>query len=300
MNSNVKFTVFINSTILLLAVFSFGPPLSARAASAPELITTNYTPGVSGAGNSFAPVMSGDGRFVLFVSHANNLVTNDSLNPHLDLFLRDRVVGTTTLLSVDRSGIGGGRGDSGYASISTNGRYVAFASYATNLIANDTNLSSDIFLRDLQSGNTILVSATPSGGVSPSRAESVRPVMTPDARWIVFESDSRDLATGATGLLNLFWRDVQTGATSLISTGGISRRTYSPSISHNGQRIAFVSTTDNLVPGYTNRSGDVYVRDVPENRMIWVGTEWHLDKSFTFAVFAAVWKFFHEMARAIE
>src|SRR5258705_4880942 len=168
---------------------------SVHAGRAAEAVTTAGVPVVSGAGNSLSPVMTPDGRFAAFASHANNLVTNDDLRPHLDVFVRDRTLSHTSLVSVNLAGIGGGDGDSGYPLISTNGQFVVFASEAANLIPNDTNRVSDIFLRDLASGATHLVSARPDGQVgaasslvaSPFNGSS-KPVMTPDARWIAFES----------------------------------------------------------------------------------------------------------------
>src|SRR5688572_8251952 len=125
------------------------------ASHAAELITTG-SPSITGAGHSMAPSVSSDGSVVVFVSHANNLVTNDNLLPFLDVFVRRD--GSTTLISVDSSGTGGGKGDSSHASVSTNGQFVLFASDANNLVADDTNGASDVFLHDLRSDITTLVS----------------------------------------------------------------------------------------------------------------------------------------------
>ena len=245
-----------------------------RSAPAPAELVTVGVDSLSGARSSFGPVLSSDGRFVLFVSYANNLVSNDNQNPHLDLFLRDRISGTTTLLSVDRSGVGGGNGDSGHASISIDGRFVVFASHASNLVPNDTNESSDVFLRNLESGTTTLVSATPSGGVSSTRQGSFRPVMTPDARRVAFESMAPDLAVGATNRREVLVRNLPEGTTVVASVGGDRfGSSYDASISHDGSRVAFVSTVPNLVPGHTNSSGDVYVRNLQENSTIRLRTD---------------------------
>src|SRR5688572_29394074 len=99
------------------------------AARAAELITTG-SPSVTGAGHSMAPAMRSDGRYIVFVSHANNLVTNDNLRPFLDVFVHGFEALATTLISVTTNGTGGGNGDSSHASISANGRYVLFSSDA--------------------------------------------------------------------------------------------------------------------------------------------------------------------------
>src|SRR5687768_6474152 len=122
---------------------------SITCGAAPQIVTTaGSRPTVTGAGHSLQPTIAADGRFVVFLSHANNLVLNDDLGSGLDVFLRDLQLGATTLVSVNTSGTGGGDRDSGHPSISTNGRFVAFASDARNLVPNDTNDSADVFLRD--------------------------------------------------------------------------------------------------------------------------------------------------------
>lgn len=105
-------------------------------------------PNLAGAGGSFLPVLSADGRYVAFVSQANNLVAEATSTPHLDVFVRDLLTGTTTLASVNASGTSGGRGNSIFPSISADGRWVAFESEAPDLVTNDTNQVPDIFVRD--------------------------------------------------------------------------------------------------------------------------------------------------------
>src|SRR5258708_14205166 len=121
---------------------------------------------VAAAGSSLNPAFSADGRFVVFVSHANNLVTNDDLTPYLDVFVRDRTTSNTVLVSVNTSGRGGGNADSHSPSISSNGQFVAFVSAASNLVGNDTNDTPDIFVRDLVSGTTTLVTFDSTGSTS--------------------------------------------------------------------------------------------------------------------------------------
>src|SRR5204863_9687262 len=150
-----------------------------------------------GTSDSSASVISSDGRFVLFLSSANNLVTNDDNGKFVDVFLRDRTNGVTTLVSVNQTGVGGGNGNSVSPAISTNGRYVVFESEASNLVANDTNGVSDVFLRDLQSGTTTLLSVNHSGGAAGNGA-STSPVISADGRYVAFVSAASDLVANDT------------------------------------------------------------------------------------------------------
>jgi Tol biopolymer transport system component len=234
-----------------------------------------------GGGDSYLPVISADGRYVLFASTANNLVVNTNGNPkpalmlpRLNVYLRDRTNGNTTLISVNVSGSSGGNGDSIPVQISTNGRYALFESSASDLAPNDTNGVSDVFLRDLVSGSTTLVSADLNGGVGngPSRSST----MTPDGRYVAFVSGASNLVAGDTNLIpDVFVRDVPAGITTLASVGAISTNftrltssSESPEITPDGRYVAFLSTATNLVAGNTN-SGDVYVRDLVSGTTIW-------------------------------
>src|SRR5207249_11264627 len=153
---------------------------------------------VAAGGNSDSSdsVISSDGRFVLFLSSANNLVTNDDNGKFVDVFLRDRTNGVTTLVSVNQTGVGGGNGNSVSPAASTNGRYVVFESEASNLVANDTNGVSDVFVRDLQTGTTTLVSENGSG--AGGNGGSTSPVISADGRYVAFVSEAWDLVANGT------------------------------------------------------------------------------------------------------
>jgi hypothetical protein len=112
--------------------------------------------GVQGDALSLDPSISDDGRFVAFGSAATNLVSGDA-NGERDVFVRDRQTGTTTRVSRSSAGVQGNY-DSYYSDISSDGRYVAYQSFATNLVTGDTNGAFDIFVRDRQTGTTTLVS----------------------------------------------------------------------------------------------------------------------------------------------
>ncbi len=126
-----------------------------------ELVSINQAGTGSGNGVSFNPVFSTDGRFVAFSSGASDLVANDT-NGTEDVFVRDLQTGTTTLVSINRTGTGSNGGSSDPV-ISADDRFVAFLSDASDLVANDTNNTTDMFVRDLQTGTTTLVSVNRAG-----------------------------------------------------------------------------------------------------------------------------------------
>src|SRR5262249_44645545 len=120
----------------------------------------------SGSGDSLAPVLSSDGRFVAFLSCAADLVTNGNNGTVLDLFVRDLKAAQTILVSRNYLGTAGGNGSSGTGTLSGDSRWIAFSSDASDLVTNDLNQSSDVFVRDLQTGVTMLVSENLQGNGS--------------------------------------------------------------------------------------------------------------------------------------
>ena len=246
--------------------------LSAASISAPS----------GGSGDSVSPVISADGRYVLFASAANNLVLTSSSNPitpvfppKLNVFLRDRTNGTTTLISVNLADTGGGNADSMPVDISTNGQFVLFESFATNLVAGDTNNASDVFVRDLIHGTTTLVSTSTNGGFGNGVSRSS--AMTPDGRYIAFVSSASNLAPGGNNVLaNIFVRDLQGGTTTLASIGasGPGSSSELPDITPDGHYVAFYSTATNLIPGVTN-TGEIYVRDLFGGITTWASAGAH-------------------------
>ncbi len=150
--------------------------------------------GVQGNGASLFPSISGDGRFVAFQSRATNLVPGDT-NGWSDVFVHDRQTGTTTRVSVDSSGVQGNL-DSSFPSISGDGRFVAFYSFANNLVSGDTNGRADVLVHDRQSGTTTRVSIDSSGIQGKSLSE--HPSISGDGRFVAFESAATNLVPGDT------------------------------------------------------------------------------------------------------
>jgi len=214
----------------------------------------------TGGGDSVNPIISPDGRYVLFASTANNLTANGTNSPlaahfppRLNVFLRDRTNGTTTLVSVDFLGLGGGNGDSTPRGISTNGQFALFESTACNLVANDTNNAAEVFVRDVVHGTTTLVSVSASGGCANGLSRDS--VMTPDGRYVAFSSLAANLVAGDTnGIADIFVRDLQQGTTTLASPGAIAipgtiASCDSPEITPDGRYVVFTSTATDLAPG---------------------------------------------------
>lgn len=268
---------------VLLLIFMIATALpSAGGGVLPfTIVNTPSLPPDGGGGDSLAPIISRDGRYVLFASSANNLALINSVNPSalpmpavMNVYLRDRLNQTTTLVSISADGNGAGNGDSFPSGISTNGRYALFESAASNLVSGDTNAVNDIFIRDLSANVTTLVSISTNGG--PANGVSRSSVMTPDGRYVAFVSAATNLVAGDTnGIPDVFIRDTQNGITSLVSTGALAQTTLSgselPQITPDGRYVAFYSTATNLIPGVTN-SGEVYLADLQLGKMTWAST----------------------------
>jgi len=227
-----------------------------------ELISVS-TAGVQGNGGSSYPQITPDGRYVAFMSLASNLVPNDTNNV-LDVFVRDRVNGTTERVSLGYLGNEAVR-PCYQPSISDDGRFVAFASESSHLVTNDTNTTSDVFVRDRVNGTTELVSVSITG-VSASGV-SARPSISADGRFVSFDSTALDLDPQDNNgqWADVFVRDRLNGTTELVSfstagNGGNNTSNYAW-ISADGRYVVFNSLATNLTPGDTNASEDVFVRD---------------------------------------
>ncbi len=220
--------------------------------------------GAQGDAGSDYPSISADGRYVAFSSDATNLVSGD-LNGRTDIFVRDLQSGTTERVSVDAAG---GEGDrpAGRASVTSDGRYVTFNSFATNLVPGDTNSASDVFVFDRQTGTLERVSVDSTGGEADDG--SFITTISGDGRYVAFTSDATNLVSGdSNGLRDVFVHDGQQRTTirvSVSSSGaeGLHGRADSSRISEDGRFVAFYSAADNLVPGDTNMTGDIFVHDL--------------------------------------
>lgn len=221
------------------------------------------TDGSEGDDNSYNGRISADGRLVVFSSLATNLVTGDT-NTYRDVFVRDRQTGMTGRVSVASSGSEANNW-SVFPRISANGRYVVFASPASNLVTGDTNGQYDIFLHDLDVGTTERVSLASDG--TQTNWFSYRADVSADGRLVAFHSAATNLVGDDTNdLEDIFIRDRDTGVTERASVASDDTqsdgRSLFPSISSDGRYVSFHSIAGNLVGNDTNAEWDVFVREI--------------------------------------
>ncbi len=238
-----------------------------RASGDVELASVNDN-GTPANGESFNPSISADGRYVAFRSHGSNLVSNDQ-NGQPDIFVRDRILGTTTLVSaVDPSlatGPSTGNSFSYNPVISGDGRFVAFWSDSNNLVPGDTNNQFDLFLRDLASGTTERLNLSPTGGQAIG-GQTHLSKLSYDGRYVVYWSRATNLVVGDTNAgSDVFVLDRQTGLTERVSTSATNaqanQESLDPGISDDGRYVVFSSNATNLVvePGITSRQ--IFLKD---------------------------------------
>jgi Tol biopolymer transport system component len=225
--------------------------------------------GAPGDGASNEPSISADGRFVAFASDALNLSDEDAA--FADVFVRDLQAGTTTLVAraTATATADGPAADalSQSPSISADGRFVAFASAARNLSADDRDATGDVFVRDVQARTTTLASrASDAAGGAAADQSAMWPSISGDGRFVAFASDAANLDENNVSVTDIFVRDTQAGTTTLVSRASGPAGTPSdgastfPSISADGRFIAFESAagmlSDASAPGH-----HIYVRD---------------------------------------
>ena len=253
---NWRWTIALVASVGLLSGCAYVSRVSDSSG-----LTAVAVPTASGA--SDYPSLSSNGQFVVFESTAPDVVPNDT-NGTGDVFLRDRSSGAVEAVSVSTSGTFGSEySSSGH--VSSDGRFVAFASSAGNLVLSDTNGADDVFLRDRQTDTTTRVSVSSSGAQS-TDGYAETPGLSSNGRYVVFAANGADLVAGDTnGSEDIFVRDTQSGTTTRASVGAGAAQANGdstvPSISDDGRYVAFRSDATNLVSGDTNGEGDVFVRD---------------------------------------
>lgn len=222
--------------------------------------------GEQGTGSSFAPNLSADGRFVAFATHADNLTPGD-LNKESDVLVKNLSTGALERVSVTPAGEDA-NGPSEAPSISSDGRYVTFASTASNLLpstqAPDTNGAWDVFVRDRNLGTVVRVSV--GAGGAQGNGQSWMPAISSDGRRISFASRATTLVPDDTNeSLDVFVHDSQAATTTRVSvgSGGVQADGVSSAsaISGDGRWVVFCSHATNLVAGDTNGAQDVFIHD---------------------------------------
>jgi Tol biopolymer transport system component len=255
-----RYVVFESTATNLAAIASGGFSqiyLKDLADGSVDMISRNSTL-TAGAGNSFNPDISSDGRYIVFDSDATNL--GGTGYRHVYLVDTDDP-DTIELISVDSSEVPG-NGPSSNPSISDDGQRIAFASTATNLDT-DNNIFSDIFLRERDpNGTTVLISMNSTSSGSANAASS-NPEISGDGQSIVFESPATDIDGGIPGRIDIFLSDTVNPATRITVKNGVGADDDSanPSISFDGRYIAFESEATNLDTGTFNKS-NIFVSDI--------------------------------------
>lgn len=263
-------------TFIVLSLFFV--PLNAFASSTIGIsVNTNLTPSNTPVNASAASVtMTADGRYVLFDSNATDLVSGSvDTNNATDVFLRDNVTHTTTLISVSLAGNTAGNWASlstsdtdNQSKISPDGRYVLFQSVSSDLVTWDTPYSFDVFVRDTVAHTTTKVNVNnawvwSSGGGNTAYWYA----MTPDGRYVVFYTDATNLVPWDTNWqVDVFVRDLVANTTTRVSVWDSDNQGNNQStpsgISSNGRYVLFDSYASNLFPWDTNGTQDVFVRDI--------------------------------------
>lgn len=225
-------------------------------------LVSRSTGGVAANGTCGNAALSADGRFVSFTSLASTLAPNDT-NARFDVFVHDRQSGVTQRASVSTAGLQGSE-HSLHSSLSADGRFVAFDSDASTLTVGDNNSRTDVFVRDMQTSVTTLVSATPSG--TPGNDWSEYPSISDDGRLVAFASSAGNLVPGDTNsTADVFVRDLLTNVTTRVSVGPVGAQanagSSSAAISADGRHVAFSSVATNLVAGGPTFGSQIYIHD---------------------------------------
>lgn len=259
-------TVAVALGVALAAALA-APALAAKD----DVVLISRATGPSGpAGDRLSDMasISADGRLVAFMSFAENLSSDDN-GGAFNVYVRDVDANTTTLVS-RASGAAGAAADEEARdpAISADGRYVAFASGASNLSTDDDDTVQNIFVRDLVANTTTLVSRASGAGGAGADGFSLEPAISGDGRYVAFSSDADNLsADDGDTFRDIFVRDLVAGTTSLVSRrpgpggAGANDGSFGPAISADGNRVAFFSVADNLSTEDDDGFAQVFVRD---------------------------------------
>jgi TolB protein len=235
--------------------------LRDRQTASTTLISVSLT-GTPADSSSYGNAVSADGRYVMVTSLASNLVPGDGGDNVFQVYVRDRWLRTTSRVSESGTGVPANGSTYGNA-MSPDGRYLALASDATNLVPGDTNDATDVFIRD-RARNTIDRVDVSTGGAE-ANAGSYEVAVSADGRYLAFTSDATNLVPGDTnGNSDVLVRDRRSRAITRasLSSIGVEGNDFSagPALAPDGRFIAFDSIATNLVPGDTNAVGDVFLR----------------------------------------
>ena len=248
-----------------------------RQTGTTTLVSVNSSGTGTADNSSNTALISADGRYVIFLSRADNLIAGmpPSTTGTSQLFRRDLQTGTTILVSRDSTGAALANGQIYAPAISSDGRYVVFTSVATNLVSGVTvgysnELYGDLYVRDIQTGTTTLVSVDTTG-TKGANSDITYPAISDDGQTVVFVSAASNLVAGdSSSVSNVFVRNLTTHTTYQISSkpGDAAGASYDkPVMSSSGRYIAFTSNATDLVSipdgnGTATSGSDVFVFDL--------------------------------------
>lgn len=259
--------------IVLVLAFASGPiavPGALAAGSQDIILVSSNSAKVPGNGSIYESSLSSDGRYVAFMSNSTNLVPGADSGSY-NVYRKDLWTGQVVLCSSNSAGVPA-NGDCWYCRLSSDARYVAFVSYADNLVPEDTNGAIDIFRKDLSTGD--MVRCSTSGAGVQGNGDSNMACMSSDGRYVSFTSMSSNLTPdteGGEGYSDyIFRKDMMTGSIACCSPtfqGTLVGDSEFIAMSKDGRYIAF-TTGVNLVSGDVNELWDVYRRDLVTGRTI--------------------------------
>ncbi|MCC6932497.1 MAG: PD40 domain-containing protein [Deltaproteobacteria bacterium] len=233
--------------------------------------TTSQGATINGASES--SVISSDGNYVVFQSYASDLILSDT-NAEPDIFLKNLSNNSVVRLSTSSMGVQA-NGGSLYPTISEDGRYTAFVSAATNLVASDLNGYLDIFRKDKETGVLVRISVSAVG--TEANGSSGVPSISADGRYVVFSSSASNLVSGDTNnKTDIFVKDVQSSAITRVSTNGSGDQgdgdSSWPMISGDDNYVVFVSNATNLVASDTNGTYDIFRKNLESGTISRIST----------------------------
>ena len=254
---------------LLVSTFIAAGPLHGQSCTTTRVSVSSQGGEAHGSSSVYASI-SADGRYVLFSSHAPDLVPGDT-NGVRDIFVRDRVRGTTVRVNVSTTGLQA-NAQAWYPAMSADGRFVSFRSKATNLVRDKVVPGLVIFIHDRELGTTERLQI-PHTQETYGMTDGGQAMLSAEGRYVVFTSPSQALVAGPPPMppAMVYLHDRWTGSTEIASVNSRGEYAnmgtqYYPVISADGRSVAFSTRADNLVPGDTNGHFDVFVHDR------WAGT----------------------------
>lgn len=264
--------IVVMATDLTIAGGSYIVALDRQTATSTVILP--LSPGSDDSGGHLEPTVSGNGQFISFYTYLTLQTSeppsarpiDDDQNFTTDAYVYDRVtrpVPQTQRVSRNATGVEG-VGDSMSPTLSDDGRYVAFYSYATNLVIGDSNDHEDIFVKDRQTAAIVMASVASDGTIG--NGDSYKPVIAGAGRYVAFRSQATNLVVGDTNKhWDIFVRDMTLGATTRVSVsssgGQANHDSFEADISDDGRYVVFRSNASNLVADDSNKRFDVFVHD---------------------------------------